>query len=90
MGQAPLGGRRIAQAWAFWLDTYAPKGRVKDVPRPVANLLHAQNYEGERDAREAGEPPGVLEVPPAVLEHLAPASYGRLDAQAQEAQPSLQ
>src|SRR5713101_3071738 len=62
---------------------------IERVPEPVAQQVDAERGQGQRGAREGGEPPGDVEEVAALGQHAAPRRCRRLHAEAQEADRGL-
>src|SRR5688500_8097838 len=63
--------------------------RVEGVAQPVAEQVHPERGERERDAGEGGQPPRDVQEITALGEHAAPRGGGRLHAEAEEADGRL-
>src|SRR5260370_17369905 len=72
----------------LWERSDAESG-IERVAEPVAEQVDAERREGERRAREGGEPPGDVEEVAALGEHAPPRGRRRLDAEAEEADRRL-
>src|SRR5260370_15334610 len=72
----------------LWERSDAESG-IDRVAEPVAEQVDAERREGERRAREGGEPPGDVEEVAALGEHAPPRGRRRLDAEAEEADRRL-
>src|SRR5215470_2666388 len=61
-----------------------PELGIEHVAQPVADQVDAERGEGQRGAREGGQPPRHVEIVAALREHAAPRGRGRLHPEAEE------
>src|SRR5436190_1040610 len=70
------------------LSLHAELG-IEGIAQPVAEQIHAERGEGQRESRKGGQPPGDVEKIAALTEHASPRRRGRLHAEAEEADGGL-